>query len=98
MEGKAVEQPEGGEYVISDIRQKRPRLRLGRADYDIVRRQVLERDGWRCQVCGKSANLQVHHELSRARLGHDDESNLITLCGVCHKAMHERNSHAAPRS
>ena len=51
-------------------------------------RQVLARDGWRCQDCGAARDLQVHHIRSRGRLGDDAEENLITLCAGCHRARH----------
>lgn len=47
--------------------------------------EVLERDGWRCQACGSMQKLEVHHLQFRSRLGADDEMNLITLCGDCHR-------------
>jgi 5-methylcytosine-specific restriction endonuclease McrA len=68
--------------------QKRPRLRLGAEAYDHLRRQVLERDGWRCQQCGCATQLEVHHVRSRSGLGDDACENLITLCADCHKAIH----------
>jgi len=57
-------------------------------EYDALRRQVLARDGWRCQLCGSSADLQIHHIKFRSRLGGDEESNLITLCGRCDRLQH----------
>ena len=69
--------------------QKKPRLKLGPEDYSALRRRVLERDGWRCQVCGSSADLQVHHLKSRGRLGDDKLDNLIVLCARCHRQQHE---------
>jgi len=43
------------------IRTKSPRLRLDPMSYRNLHRQVLERDGWKCQVCGSMQHLQVHH-------------------------------------
>ena len=40
---------------------KSPRLRLDSESYRDLHRQILERDGWRCQVCGSMQHLQVHH-------------------------------------
>ncbi len=68
--------------------QKRPRLRLEAEAYDRLRRQVLERDGWRCQHCGRATQLEVHHIRMRSKLGDDALENLITLCTDCHKAKH----------
>ena len=77
--------------------QKQPRLRLEAKAYDHLRRQVLERDGWRCQHCGRATNLEVHHIRSRSRLGDDKRENLITLCTDCHKAMHSGKKCASLR-
>jgi 5-methylcytosine-specific restriction endonuclease McrA len=73
---------------VNRIRPKRPRLRLDPEPYDELRKQVLRRDGWRCQVCGSKQNLQVHHKQLRSQQGDDNDSNLITLCAVCHGELH----------
>ena len=70
------------------IRPKQVRLRLDPASYAELRRQVLQRDGWRCQSCGGMANLEVHHQQFRSHLGSDNEDNLITLCTICHRSIH----------
>jgi len=67
---------------------ERPRLRLHPEEYRELYRQVLERDSWRCQVCGARKNLQVHHLEFRSRSGNDSEDNLITLCVKCHRRTH----------
>ena len=72
------------------IRPKRPRLRLDPELYEQLRKQVLRRDGWQCQVCGSRQNLQVHHKQLRSQQGSDDDSNLITLCAGCHEVLHRR--------
>ncbi len=73
---------------MKPIPPKRPRLRLDPGPYDQLRKQVLRRVGWRCQVCGSTQDLQVHHKQLRSQLGSDDEMNLITLCAGCHEALH----------
>jgi 5-methylcytosine-specific restriction endonuclease McrA len=70
------------------VRPKQPRLRLDPQDYDHLRRQVLRRDGWRCQSCGTRCNLEVHHKEFRSQSGDDSEQNLITLCLACHATVH----------
>ena len=69
-------------------RLKTPRVRLDRESYRFLHRQVLDRDGWHCQVCGKCQNLQVHHLKFRSQLGSDEEQNLIALCAGCHALIH----------
>jgi 5-methylcytosine-specific restriction endonuclease McrA len=73
---------------MADLRPSRPRLRLDLDSYRKLRIKVLERDGWRCQYCGSSDDLQVHHICFRSRLGDDRDENLITLCADCHSDIH----------
>jgi 5-methylcytosine-specific restriction endonuclease McrA len=65
-----------------------PRIRKEPKLYARLRREILERDGWRCQNCGSSKNLDVHHIKRRSALGGDAKTNLITLCRECHKILH----------
>jgi 5-methylcytosine-specific restriction endonuclease McrA len=74
---------------MNRLRQRMPRLKLPAKEYAVVRTQVLERDGWRCQFCGSSDNLHVHHQRSRGKGGDDCLENLITLCTNCHRNVHE---------
>ena len=73
---------------MNRIRSKRPRVRLDPEPYDQLRKQILRRDDWKCQVCGSRQNLQIHHKQLRSQQGDDDDSNLITLCAACHEALH----------
>ncbi len=73
---------------MSVLPSKRPRLVLDPEAYQQLCRQVLRRDGWRCQHCGNRTNLQVHHIQPRSHLGKDAEENLITLCSDCHSRVH----------
>jgi HNH endonuclease len=68
--------------------QKRPRLILKQQEYYELKTVVLDRDGWKCQYCGSSENLQVYHLLHRSRLGSDELENLMTLCANCHRRQH----------
>jgi hypothetical protein len=51
---------------MKKVSRKSPRLRLDANSYLELHRQVLERDGWRCQFCGSMQNLQVHHPKFRS--------------------------------
>ncbi len=73
---------------MSGLKPKQPRIRLNPEAYKVLCKQVLTRDSWRCQNCGASENLQVHHIQSRSKLGHDIFENLITLCAGCHEDLH----------
>jgi 5-methylcytosine-specific restriction endonuclease McrA len=73
---------------MSLIGPKSASLRLDPVSYESLRRQVLRRDGWRCQLCGTMANLEVHHKEFRSQSGDDSEENLFTLCTACHQTHH----------
>lgn len=76
---------------------KQPRRKLSLESYRELHRRVLERDGRRCQVCGRMHHLQVHHQQYRSRSGQDTEQNLITLCAECHARVHrETRRDASP--
>jgi 5-methylcytosine-specific restriction endonuclease McrA len=44
-----------------------------------------------CEICGRWGTVDVHHIDSRGA-GHGDEpENLISLCWVCHRKVHDGN-------
>lgn len=50
-----------------------------------VRKQVLERDGHACVLCGSTDRLEVDHVIPQAEGGTHDLANLRTLCTGCHR-------------
>ncbi|MFZ0419952.1 MAG: HNH endonuclease [Candidatus Sulfotelmatobacter sp.] len=82
---------------MNPIGPKPSPLRLDPVSYETLRQQILRRDGWRCQLCGAMANLEVHHKEFRTHAGHDSEENLITLCTACHAQMHRERNFGRPR-
>jgi hypothetical protein len=59
-----------------------------------LKRQVLQRDGHRCQAegCSNTGNLQLHHRIPVAQGGPTSLDNLVTLCARCHRTLHEQES------
>ncbi|HSU38226.1 MAG TPA: HNH endonuclease, partial [Polyangiaceae bacterium] len=55
-----------------------------------LRRQVLRRDGGRCQVpgCRHATFVDVHHLRPRSERGANTIENVVTLCGAHHRASH----------
>lgn len=51
---------------------------------------VTARDGGCCRVCGSRVNVHRHHLKPRSLGGETTESNLVLLCGACHRNAHER--------
>ena len=60
---------------------------LGSNEWRSIRKRVLERDGYRCQRCGATQELQVHH-LTYERRGRELLSDLTVLCNRCHRFAH----------
>ena len=50
-------------------------------------RTVKDRDGWRCQHCGRRGRLEVDHVVPLEAGGDPwDPANCQALCGPCHSA------------
>ena len=56
---------------------------LGSAEWQCTRALAIVRAGGRCQQCGSTRSLEVHH-LTYERLGWEYPSDLECLCSVCH--------------
>ena len=100
-EGRMTVQTEGGERELSQAEVERIHCdsavcqKGGRNTTTIpprVRRQVLARDQHRCLApgCGRTRFLEVHHITPRNQGGSNRPENLITLCGSCHRLVHEK--------
>lgn len=51
-----------------------------------IRKKILKRDKEECRICTRQYYLHVHH-IDYDRLN-NAESNLVTLCEPCHRAVH----------
>ena len=74
--------------------------RIHRGRWRAVRAQALQRDGYRCQTCGKAGRLEVDHVVALSRGGAPyDLGNLAARCVGCHAAKTRReHPHYRPRS
>lgn len=59
------------------------------AIYRRNREQVMERYGWRCARCGRTAALQIHHRRFRSHGGTHRVENLEPVCWPCHGGIHK---------
>lgn len=79
-----------GGFVAADML---PNTAMNRAPTPKVRMKILQRDDFRCRICGRKASdhvdveLHVHHIRPWAQGGLTLENNLITLCHTCHKGL-----------
>lgn len=58
--------------------------RVQTAEWEEIRKSILDRDGHKCAKCGSTEQLTVHHIIPWARSRDDTPANLISLCRSCH--------------
>jgi 5-methylcytosine-specific restriction endonuclease McrA len=57
-------------------------------EWEILKRQVHRRDGYRCRLCGRDdIQLHVHHRTYET-YAEERLEDLITLCRTCHEHFH----------
>ena len=83
-----------GEYVLESL-QRIPTL--GRGMSPQLRNEILERNGYTCQLCGagpgdpdpfnpsRKVRLHVDHIVPRSQGGTNDKDNLRVLCSACNQ-------------
>jgi 5-methylcytosine-specific restriction endonuclease McrA len=86
---------ENGRGVIHTVSRKYERpsvillryvVRHPRARVRLCKREVLRRDGYRCQYCGRrTSQLTIDHVIPRHRGGEHRWDNLVTACPQCNR-------------
>ena len=81
------------EYTQSDRYKAIRSQSTDRQRFGGNRAKALERDDYRCVICGDTDQIQVHHidETGRNKpkeVQNNELSNLITLCAKCHIEQH----------
>lgn len=85
-----------GEYVLASIPPERPDVQFQRGISAKLRAEVLDRNGFTCQMCGLSpgevdpatgrkVRLHIGHILDKSQGGLDELGNLRTLCSTCNQ-------------
>lgn len=65
---------------------------LNSRKWEETRRRIFKRDGYRCCICGTAKNLCCHH-ITYENIGHEKDSDLVTLCNSCHETIHQGNDY-----
>ena len=74
-------------------------LRLSSCLWERARRLVFNRDGYRCQACGRPGRLECDHVQPLHKGGAAwDLANLQTLCRGCHIAKTQKENCPALRN
>ncbi|MDE0331476.1 MAG: HNH endonuclease [Nitrospinae bacterium] len=62
---------------------------MNKRKWAAFRREIFERDGWRCVKCGGAGRLECHHPHKLEHGGAPfDPANAETLCRECHVREH----------
>lgn len=70
-----------------------PKIKTQHAPSKKLRMEVIQRDEFRCRVCGRSPSeyvdveLHVHHIIPWGIGGITESENLITICKTCHDGL-----------
>lgn len=68
---------------------KKPTTRRDSGDWRYLRKAILIRDKYICQLCKNSGN-HVHHIIPYKDVKIHNADNLITLCATCHRLTFSR--------
>jgi len=55
-----------------------------------LKEKVMERDNYKCYICGSKEDLHVHHAREFRFVRKHDYNNLLTLCSTCHWLVHRK--------
>lgn len=82
-------------HWIRMAKKENPKLRVPTlktkkdSEFVKIKPMVLDRDDYKCVICGSTDRIQVHHIKERSQGGANVANNLITLCYKCHCKKHE---------
>ena len=85
-----------GEYMLTAMPPERPDINFGRKLTAKLRAEVLDRNGFTCQMCGltpgdidaytnRKVRLHIGHIKDKSLGGKDELSNLRALCSTCNQ-------------
>lgn len=84
-----------GQYVLETL-ERTPRIERGISPQ--LRNEILERNGYTCQLCGagprdrdpfnpkRKVRLHIDHIVPKSQGGADEKENLRVLCSACNQA------------
>lgn len=62
----------------------------------LSRKNIMRRDGYKCQYCGASGgNLTIDHIIPKSQGGEDTWENLVTACVSCNNKKNDRRPEEA---
>jgi len=85
-----------GQYLMNELPPERSAVKFSRTISAKLRAEVLNRNGFACQMCGlpsgeidpatgRKARLQIGHIVAKSDGGKDELTNLRALCSTCNR-------------
>ena len=85
-----------GQYILAGDPPERPAVSFSKPISSKLRAQVLDRNGFTCQMCGltpgeidpstsRKVRLHIGHILDKSLGGREELSNLRSLCSTCNQ-------------
>lgn len=62
---------------------------LQSTEWQLLRNIILDRAGHKCEQCGSTKNLNIHH-IHYKTLFREASSDVVCVCGECHTAIHNK--------
>lgn len=80
------------DLVYNGTWEKPKRIILRGQKMNKLNRDIHDRDGHRCVICGSPVDdgVKFHHVIFKSHGGDDSMENGVTLCNCCHTAVHGR--------
>jgi len=70
-------------FQFPSVIRLRNYIRVPYSKIVLSRRNVMRRDDYTCQYCGKKSDLTIDHIMPKSRGGRDSWENLTTACDRC---------------
>lgn len=71
------------QYEYPSVIRLRRYARVPFKNIVLSRRNIMKRDGHKCQYCGIKDELTIDHVIPKSRGGQDTWENLVTACSSC---------------
>jgi 5-methylcytosine-specific restriction endonuclease McrA len=83
------------EYDYPSVIRLRRYARIPFKNIVLTRKNIMKRDGNRCQYCNAGSDLTIDHVIPKSRNGKDTWENLVTACNRCNHKKGNRTPREA---
>jgi len=70
-------------------------VKIPHKDIPLTRKNIMHRDNYTCQYCGKKSDMTIDHVIPRSRGGRDKWDNVVAACLRCNVTKGSRTPREA---